>query len=75
MDVFQFVDKDYQDRKDREGYISYHWYRAVNSDGLTVTFRFPKGGDPTRFREYVRELQVTDIKGPFRTRKAAHTAT
>ena len=72
MDIFKFIEQDYQARKGRATYISYHWYRAVGPDGLTVTFRYPKGGDLKRFKEFVQEQQLVDIQGPFKTRKAAH---
>ena len=72
MTVRDFIVQDYQDRKGRIGYISYNWYRATGQDGLTVTFRFPKGGDPKYFDLHVNNNQLVNVDGPFKTRKAAH---
>jgi hypothetical protein len=72
MEVRDFIQKDYVDRMNREGYAAFWWYRAVDPDGQLVTFRFSKGGKPHQFDAFVSDRRLTKLQGPFKTRKAAH---
>jgi len=72
MTARDFIVKDHAARKGKNSYVSYNWYRAEDPEGLTVTFRFVKGGDRKSFDAFVATNQLTEIEGPFKTRNAAH---
>lgn len=67
----EFVIKDHEARKGQIGYLRFNWFRAVNPDGLRVTFRYPKGFAVDQFDQYVRDKHLHNVEGPFKTRKAA----
>lgn len=66
-----FLEKDHFDRKGRVGFVSFNWYQAKDAQGTCVAFRFSKGGSPLNFWSHVAQAQLTEVSGPFKTRKAA----
>ena len=72
MTARDFIVKDHAARKGKNSYVSYNWFRAEGPDGLTVTFRFVKGGDPKSFDAFVDAKKLTNLQGPYRSRNAAH---
>lgn len=63
--------KEYAARLNKVGYVSFYWFRALTEQGVVVSFRFTKGADPARFLDYVARESLTNVTGPFKTRKAA----
>lgn len=66
-----FLDKDHAARAGRVGYVSFNWYRALDSAGTVVAFRFSKGAAPQNFLSYVTTQGLDGVTGPYKTRKAA----
>jgi len=70
--VRDFIQADYVARMNRVGYAAFWWYQARTPEGELVTFRFPKGGKVAHYDAFVTDRGLTNIKGPFKTRTAAH---
>lgn len=66
-----FLEKDHFDRTGRAGFVSFNWYQGNDVQGTRVAFRFSKGGSPIRFWSHVAQAKLTEVGGPFKTRKAA----
>ncbi|HET8688309.1 MAG TPA: hypothetical protein VFM18_17000 [Methanosarcina sp.] len=53
------------------GYVRFNWYRGVRPDGTVEVFRFLKGGQKALFDKNVADMQLSNISGPYTTRKKA----
>lgn len=53
------------------GYISFWWWRGIDSDNNVVAFRFAKGGDPKYFAKAMDTHKLKAVTGPYATKTAA----
>lgn len=56
------------------GHMGFRWYRGADARGVTLVFRFPRGGSVEQWQTGLRTQRLVAVTGPFRAQNQALNA-